>query len=53
MDLDAIFDLNRANWDERLAVHLAPGGMDLTGLRAGNDRLDALEERELPELVGR
>lgn len=52
MELDAIFDLNRRNWDERVGVHLAPGGMDLTGLRSGNGRLDALEERELPELIG-
>ena len=52
MNLDTIFDANRANWDERVAVHLAPGGHDLTALRAGHGRLDALEERELPELVG-
>lgn len=52
MELDAIFDLNRKNWDERVGVHLAPGGVDLTGLRSGNGRLDALEELELPELVG-
>lgn len=52
MELDAIFDLNRKNWDECVGVHLATGGIDLTNLRAGNGRLDALEERELPELVG-
>ena len=33
MELDAIFDLNRKNWDERVGVHLPPGGVDLTGLR--------------------
>ena len=27
-------DLNRANWDERVAVHLKPTGYDLTALRA-------------------
>lgn len=52
MELDAIYDLNRANWGERVGVHLTPGGIDLSGLRDGHGRLDALEERELPELVG-
>lgn len=52
MELDAIYDLNRANWDARVGVHFATGGMDLSGLRDGHGRLDALEERELPELVG-
>jgi SAM-dependent methyltransferase len=44
--------LNRANWDERVAVHLGPGGYDLTALRAGGDRLNAIEEAELPPVAG-
>jgi len=44
---------NRANWDERVGVHLGPGGYDLTDLRAGRGRLNAIEEAELPPVVGR
>jgi SAM-dependent methyltransferase len=45
--------LNRANWDERVGVHLGPRGYDLTTLRAGNRRLNAIEEAELPEVAGK
>jgi SAM-dependent methyltransferase len=45
--------LNRANWDERVAVHLGPRGYDLTGLRQGRRRLNAIEEAELPDVAGR
>ena len=44
--------LNQANWDERVAVHLAPGGYDLTSLRAGAGRLDAIVAAELGPLAG-
>ncbi|MBD0274899.1 MAG: class I SAM-dependent methyltransferase [Acetobacteraceae bacterium] len=41
-------ELNRANWDERTAVHLGPGsGYDLGPLRAGRRRLDAIVLAEL------
>jgi SAM-dependent methyltransferase len=46
-------ELNRANWDERVAVHLGPRGYDLADLRAGGGRLDAIVDRELPEVSGR
>jgi SAM-dependent methyltransferase len=39
---------NRANWDERVAVHLAPRGYDLTDLRKGHGKLCAIVEPELP-----
>src|ERR1700758_1225835 len=39
---------NRANWDERVGVHMGPGGYDLSDLRAGHGRLNAIEEAELP-----
>lgn len=52
MDPAAAFALNRAHWDERAAVHLGPRGYDLSRLRAGRGRLSALEEAELPELIG-
>lgn len=43
--------LNRANWDERVAVHLGPGGYDLSHLRAGRGRL-RLVETELGPVDG-
>ena len=39
--------LNRANSDERVAIHLGPGGYDLAPLRAGRGQLDAIVEAEL------
>lgn len=44
--------INRANWDERVAVHLASPMYDLARLRAGDDRLNAIEEAELGPVVG-
>ena len=44
---------NRANWDERTAVHLGLGsGYDLASLRAGRGRLDAIVEAELGPVAG-
>jgi len=40
-------DLNRANWDERVAVHLGAASYDLGPLRAGRGRLHPIEEAEL------
>lgn len=45
--------LNRANWDERVAVHLGPRGYDLAALAAGTARLNAIEEEELGPVAGR
>ena len=33
---------NRANWDERVGVHIGPGGYDLSDLRAGRGKLNAI-----------
>src|SRR5919201_398638 len=44
---------NRANWDERVGVHLGPGGYDLADLRAGRGKLNAIEEAELPPVEGK
>lgn len=44
--------INRANWDERVRVHLGPGGYDLTPLREGRARLNAIEEAELGPVDG-
>ena len=47
------YGANRANWDERVAVHLGPRGYDLSHLRAGNGRLDPIVQAELPPLAGK
>lgn len=44
--------LNRANWDERVGIHLGPGGYDLAPLRAGRGRLNPIEEAELGDVAG-
>ena len=43
---------NRANWDERVAVHLGARGYDLRALRAGRGRLNPIEESELGSVTG-
>src|SRR5271167_3604075 len=43
--------LNRANWDERVGVHLGPQGYDLRALRAGRGRLRIVED-ELGPVAG-
>ncbi|HVH79833.1 MAG TPA: class I SAM-dependent methyltransferase [Stellaceae bacterium] len=44
---------NRTHWDERTSLHLGPRGYDLSELRAGRDRLNAIEEDELGDLSGK
>lgn len=43
---------NRRFWDERVAVHLGPGGYTLADLRAGRGRLNAIEAAELGDVSG-
>jgi SAM-dependent methyltransferase len=46
-------EINRANWDERTAVHLGPGSSyDLGPLRAGRGGLDAIVRAELGPVAG-
>lgn len=45
-------ELNRANWDERVAVHLGPRGYDLGPLRAGQGRLGKIVDTELGLVAG-
>ena len=45
-------EANRANWDERVGVHLGPGGYDLSALRAGRGHLHEIEENELGDVRG-
>jgi SAM-dependent methyltransferase len=45
--------LNRANWDERVAIHLGPGSSyRLDALREGRGRLDAIAAAELGPVAG-
>ena len=44
--------LNRANWDERVAIHLAAPLYDLARLRSGNARLQPIEDAELGPVAG-
>ncbi len=44
---------NRASWDERVGIHIGPGGYDLSDLRAGRGKLNAIEEAELPAVEGK
>jgi SAM-dependent methyltransferase len=44
--------LNRANWDERVPIHLGPAGYDLAAHRAGAGRMGAIEEAELGPVAG-
>jgi SAM-dependent methyltransferase len=43
---------NRANWDERVAIHLASKDYELASLRAGRGRLHAIEEAEIGAVAG-
>ncbi len=43
---------NRANWDERVPLHLASPDYDLTALRAGQGVLHAIEAAELGPVAG-
>jgi SAM-dependent methyltransferase len=44
--------LNRANWDERVPIHLAARSYALTDLRAGRGRMNRIEEAELGPVAG-
>lgn len=45
-------EANRANWDERVAIHLRAPGYDLAPLRAGRGRLQPMVEAELGSVDG-
>src|SRR6185295_19981121 len=53
MDNDTWRNANRANWDERVAVHLASASYDLGPLRAGRGRLNPIDDKELGPVDGR
>jgi SAM-dependent methyltransferase len=43
---------NRANWDERVPIHLASRFYDLDAFRRGERRLGTIEEREVGPVTG-
>jgi SAM-dependent methyltransferase len=45
--------LNRANWDDRVPVHLASSFYDLAGFRAGASTLQPFEVSEVGDVAGR
>ena len=44
--------VNRANWEERVGIHLAAPGYELASLRRGQGRLHPIEEAELGPVTG-
>jgi SAM-dependent methyltransferase len=44
--------LNRANWDERVPIHLAAPIYDVAPMRAGTARMNAIEDAELGPVDG-
>jgi SAM-dependent methyltransferase len=49
LDSGEWLDANRAQWDERVPLHVASGFYDQSRLRAGHGTLGGIEERELHE----
>jgi len=45
--------LNRANWDDRVPVHLASSFYDLAAFRAGADSLRPFEPAEAGDVTGK
>ncbi|MBM3601340.1 MAG: class I SAM-dependent methyltransferase [Alphaproteobacteria bacterium] len=52
-DPEAWRTANRANWDERVGVHLGSKTYDARGLKAGCGRLGPIEEAELGPVAGK
>lgn len=56
MDQSDAISANKARWDEVVDIHLASDGMkdgyDLSGARAGTNRLTAIEEAEIGRIDG-
>lgn len=46
-------ELNLANWEERVAIHLGADGYDLSSHRAGAGQLDAIVAAELEDVAGK
>ncbi len=51
-EIDTWRSLNRANWDERVDIHLKAESYSLDALRAGSSKLHSIEEAELGPVEG-
>ncbi len=52
-EYDHYFEGNRANWDERVPIHLASQGYDLPGFLRGEKHLTRIEREEMGDVRGK
>lgn len=52
-EYDRYFEGNRANWDERVPIHLASKSYDLTGFLRGEKQLTRIERAEMGDVRGK
>ena len=52
-EYDRYFEGNRANWDERVPIHVASQGYDLPGFLAGEKHLTRIEREEMGDVRGK
>ena len=52
-EYDRYFEGNRANWDERVPIHLASQSYDVTGFLRGEKQLTRVEREEMGDVRGK
>lgn len=52
-EYDRYFEGNRANWDERVPIHLASKSYDMTGFLRGEKQLTRIEREEMGDVRGK
>ncbi|TAJ19111.1 MAG: class I SAM-dependent methyltransferase, partial [Dehalococcoidia bacterium] len=52
-EYDRYFEGNRANWDERVPIHLASQSYDMTGFLRGEKQLTRIEREEVGDVRGK
>lgn len=52
-EYDRYFEGNRANWDERVPIHVASQGYDMPGFLAGTKHLTRIEREEMGDVRGK
>jgi SAM-dependent methyltransferase len=52
-EYDRFFEGNRANWDERVPIHVASQGYDMAGFLAGRKALTRIEREEMGDVRGK
>ena len=52
-EYDRYFEGNRANWDERVPIHIASQGYDMTGFLRGEKQLTRTEREEVGDVRGK